>query len=176
MSVINVEIIQSILFENQNMLAENDKKYREKLHRDRLYNDNKTQMENGCKILVDRLKDIPKKDISYDYKSDIKYKLFSQEELEQNKDKLYFYTQCTAMTDFVKTFNKNGSNIMSIVVENPFVNRIEISKDKLKENKIEYKLSYEEEYKDKLFSQWATSYTEKVPQYPSPDNVFFCFQ
>lgn len=48
----------------------------------------------------------------------------------------YFYTNYDDTKDFVNSFNKNGSNIASINVEQQFVNTISLDKNKLKENKL----------------------------------------
>lgn len=150
MSLLNVENIRTILEQKQTDIAKHDQEYAKKLYSQKLFNnpENKKNMELGCEILAEKLKNISSLDIPYSLNSEIKHKFFTQEEYEKMKNVNYFYTDCNAMKDFVKSFTKNGSGVASIHVEKPFVNTISLDKNKLKENKLHYELKFEEKYKE----------------------------
>jgi len=176
MSCIQVENIRSILEQKQSDIAKRDHEYAKKFNSDKLFlnGENKKQMELGCEILSEKLKNITSVDIDYKWNGFIKGKFFTQEEYEKIDNVLYFYTGCSAMKDFVKSFNKIDKNV-SLHVEQPFVNRISLNESKLKENKLQYELKFDQEYKDVYHSGFRHSYHDKVPVHPSPDNVFFGF-
>ena len=111
MSLLNVENIRTILEQKQTELSKVDQEYAKKLYSEKLFNNpaNKKNMELGCEILAEKLKNISSVDIPYSYNSEIKHKLFSEEEYDKMKNVKYFYTNCRAMKDFVKS-NENEFN------------------------------------------------------------------
>ena len=177
MSLLNVENIRTILEQKQTELSKVDQEYAKKLYSEKLFNNpaNKKNMELGCEILAEKLKNISSVDIPYSYNSEIKHKLFSEEEYDKMKNVKYFYTNCRAMKDFVKSFNKIWSSVASIHVEQPFVNKISLDENKLKENKLHSELKFEQEYKHVYNSGFPRSYYENVAIHPSPDSIFFGF-